>query len=231
MSLNVWTPMLTSNHSLRNKSMRARKKVARVELLRGLCCDMLWPWPAETDNAGYKKIFCPPKKGAKLKTIKYNNGLRKVVISNLISDALRNSHTTKYKIPHNIPDDGCLWKPATANNVRMNKKLWFVAFRKLLLYFIVLSFAPFSWGQTIFTVSCVIGFYASQSQHIVAHASQKFYTCDFVASSPVFVAKAVIACEHWCPYIVRHRAPLCILLTHVWKPPLTWLQCVLEINW
>ena len=35
MSLNVWTPMLTSNPSLRNKNLRARNKVAHVELLRG----------------------------------------------------------------------------------------------------------------------------------------------------------------------------------------------------
>ena len=45
--------------------------------------------------------------------------------------------------------------------------------------------------------------------------------CDFVASSQAFVAKAEIACDHWCPYILRHRAPLCILLTHVWKPGFT----------
>ena len=32
----VWTPMITSDPSLRNKSMRARNKVAHVELLRGL---------------------------------------------------------------------------------------------------------------------------------------------------------------------------------------------------
>ena len=44
--------------------------------------------------------------------------------------------------------------------------------------------------------------------------------CDFVASSQAFVAKAVIACDHWCPYILRHRALLCVLLTHVWKPGL-----------
>ena len=41
--------------------------------------------------------------------------------------------------------------------------------------------------------------------------SQKFNMCDFVA-------KAGIACEHWCPIIERHRAPLYVLLTHVWKP-------------
>ena len=44
--------------------------------------------------------------------------------------------------------------------------------------------------------------------------------CDFVASSPTFVPKAGIDCNRWCPYIVRHRAPLCVLLTHVWKPVL-----------
>ena len=32
----VWTPMITINPSLRNKSLRARNKVAHVELLREL---------------------------------------------------------------------------------------------------------------------------------------------------------------------------------------------------
>ena len=61
MSLDVWTPLLTSNPSIRNKNLRARNKVAHVELLRGL-------WPVGTDNPGQKQIFCPPKKKAKLKT-------------------------------------------------------------------------------------------------------------------------------------------------------------------
>ena len=42
MSSNVWTPLLKRNPSLRNKSLRAGSKIARVELLRGLCRDMLW---------------------------------------------------------------------------------------------------------------------------------------------------------------------------------------------
>ena len=56
-------------------------------------------------------------------------------------------------------------------------------------------------------MSCVAGFYRSQSQHIAAQASQKLNMCDYVASSQAFVGKAGIAWEHWCPYIVRHRAP------------------------
>ena len=36
MPSDVWTPMITTDHSLRNKSMRRRNKVAHVELLRGL---------------------------------------------------------------------------------------------------------------------------------------------------------------------------------------------------
>ena len=41
---------------------------------------------------------------------------------------------------------------------------------------------------------------------------------DFVASSQAFIAKAGIVFEQRCPYIERHRAPLCVLLTHVQKP-------------
>ena len=33
--------------------------------------------------------------------------------------------------------------------------------------------------------------------------------------------RLLFACDHWCPNIVRHRALLCVLLTHVWKPGLT----------
>ena len=61
------TPLLTRYPSRRNKSLRARNKVAHVELLRGLCRDMLWLLPVRTDNAGHKKIFCPPKKERKLR--------------------------------------------------------------------------------------------------------------------------------------------------------------------
>ena len=60
----------------------------------------------ETDNAGHKKIFCSPKERAMLKTKKYNNDFRKVVISNAIPDAQRDLHTSKYKRPSNKPDDG-----------------------------------------------------------------------------------------------------------------------------
>ena len=35
MSLDVWTPMLTSNPSFRNRSLHARNKVAHIELLQG----------------------------------------------------------------------------------------------------------------------------------------------------------------------------------------------------
>ena len=66
--------MNTNDHCLRNKSLRGRNKVAHVELLRELARpvprDMLWLWSIETNNAKTKKIFCPPKKRAKLKTKK-----------------------------------------------------------------------------------------------------------------------------------------------------------------
>ena len=49
--------MITNDHSLRNKSLGARHKVAHVELLRGLCRDMLWLGSIETNNARNKKAF------------------------------------------------------------------------------------------------------------------------------------------------------------------------------
>ena len=70
MPYDVWTPMLTSNPSLRNKSLRARNKVAHVELLQGLCRDMLWLWSIETDNAEHKKDFLSSEKKSKAKNKK-----------------------------------------------------------------------------------------------------------------------------------------------------------------
>ena len=75
-------------------------------------------------------------------------------------------------------------------------------------------------------LSVPIGHNHSISRHRLGISSQKFNKCDFVASTQAFVAKAGIACEHWCPYIVRHRAPLCVLLTHVWKSVLIKLNYV-----
>ena len=74
MPLDLWTPMNTNDHSLRNKSVRARNKVSHMwnfcEGLRGLCRDMLWLWSIKTNNARNKKIFCLLKKRAKPKTKK-----------------------------------------------------------------------------------------------------------------------------------------------------------------
>ena len=39
--------------------------------------------------------------------------------------------------------------------------------------------------------------------------SQKFNMSDFVLGLQAFVAKAGIACDHWCPYIERHRCASC----------------------
>ena len=79
----------------------------------------------------------------------------------------------------------------------------------------------FFWrNETLFFLALLVSIDHSHStsRH---KPSQKFNMRDFVASSQAFVAKAVIACDHWCPYILRHRALLCVLLTHVWKPGLT----------
>ena len=61
--------MITSKHRLRNKSLNARNKVTHVELLRRLARTV--PRCAVTyrnQQCKKKKIFCPPKKRAKLKT-------------------------------------------------------------------------------------------------------------------------------------------------------------------
>ena len=70
MPYDVWTPMITSNPSLRNKSLQARNKVVHVELLRSLCRDMLWLWSIETNNARNKKDFLFSEKKSKAKNKK-----------------------------------------------------------------------------------------------------------------------------------------------------------------
>ena len=66
----VWTPMITSDHSLRNKSMRARNKVAHVELLRGLVPRYAVTVIQRNQQRKKQRFFCPPKKRAKPKTKK-----------------------------------------------------------------------------------------------------------------------------------------------------------------
>ena len=88
-------------------------------------------------------------------------------------------------------------------------------FRKSSLFFQLLALLFFFGGQKIFFISRIVSFYRSQSQNIATQASQKSNMCNFVARSQAFVAKAVIACDHWCPYIMRHRTLLRVLLTHV----------------
>ena len=56
----------------------------------------------------------------------YNNDCRKVVIYNAAPDTLRDLHTSQCKRSHSRTYDGCLWKPAKRNKVRMSKQLQFV---------------------------------------------------------------------------------------------------------
>ena len=72
MPSDVWTPMITTDHSLRNKSMRRRNKVAHVELLLRYAVTV--------------KISCPPEKKSKVKN---NDNVRKVVISDKIQEKKR----------------------------------------------------------------------------------------------------------------------------------------------
>ena len=73
--------------------------------------------------------------------------------------------------------------------------------------------------QKMFPQYYILGFHRLRLQDISRNKprmnSQMFNMCYFVASTQAFVAKAEIACEHWCLYIERHRALLRVLLTHV----------------
>ena len=75
--------MITSDHSLRNRSLRARNKVAHVELLRGLVPRYAVTVIYRNQQRKKKKISCPPEKKSKAKN---NDGVRKVVMSNKMQE-------------------------------------------------------------------------------------------------------------------------------------------------
>ena len=77
--------MDTNDHSLRNKSLRARNKVAHVELLRGLV--LRYAVIYRNQQRKKKKISCPPEKKSKAKN---NDNVRKVVISDKMQEAKKN---------------------------------------------------------------------------------------------------------------------------------------------
>ena len=85
----VWTPMITSNHSLRNKSLRGGDKVAHVELLRGLAR----PVPRYAVTVIYRnqqrkkqQRFSVLRKKSKTKNKKNNDDFWKVVISDRMQE-------------------------------------------------------------------------------------------------------------------------------------------------
>ena len=83
MPQDVWTPMITSDHCLRNKSLRARNKVAHVELLRGLARPVPRYAVAERNQQRKKqqRFSVLRKKGVEQKNKKITHDFRKVVIS------------------------------------------------------------------------------------------------------------------------------------------------------
>ena len=83
-------------------------------------------------------------------------------------------------------------------------------FRNSLLWFLILALLFFSEdGKSFLFLALLVSIDHSHSisRHRPRKPSQKFNMCDFVATSQAFVAKAVIVCVHWCPYILRHWAP------------------------
>ena len=95
----VWTPMITSNHSLRNKSLRAHNKVTHVELLQRLARPV--PQYAVTvinRNQQHKKqrfSVIREKKAKPKKIIMTTFG--KSLFFICLPDVLRDLHASKYK--------------------------------------------------------------------------------------------------------------------------------------
>ena len=136
-----WSQAITA---FATKACELATKSHMLNFCEGLCRGMLWLWPIETNNARKNKISCLSERKSKAKN---NDNVRKVVISDKMQEtkknfwppkkkgkakkkmpnAIRNLHASKNKRPRNKPHDGCLWKPAKRNNVRMNKQFRVVA--------------------------------------------------------------------------------------------------------
>ena len=127
MPQDVWTPMITSDHSLRNKSLRPRNKVEHVELLPGLVPRYAVTVIYRNQQRKKKRFPVLQKKRAKPKITatfgksvisdkmqetkrnfcppkkiakpknKNNDDFRNVVIYGLIPNALRDSHISGAK--------------------------------------------------------------------------------------------------------------------------------------
>ena len=78
--------MITSDHSLRNKSLRGRNKVAHVELLRGLVMRYAVAVIYINQNARKNKISCFPKRKSKAKNKINNVDFRKVAVSDKMQE-------------------------------------------------------------------------------------------------------------------------------------------------
>ena len=78
----------------------------------------------EAENAGYKNDYLSSGKKSKTKEQFYHD-FRKVVLYYSMPDALRDSHASEYKRPHNRTYYVCLWKPPEHNKVCIGKQLRF----------------------------------------------------------------------------------------------------------
>ena len=102
---------------------------------------------------------------------------------------------------------GLLYLEVCESRSASSIELKIITFGKWLLPFVFNLASFFSKNRKSFLCPALS---VPKSHSISGHRpripSQKFNTYDFVASTQVFVAKAGIACEHWCPYIQRRCA-------------------------
>ena len=105
---------LQQKHACSQKSRACWTFARGCEACAAICCDCNL-WKPRTQYT--EKIFCHSIKKSKTKELFYNSSFRKVVIYNSTPDALLDSHTSRYKRPHNRPYYSCLWEPAERNKI------------------------------------------------------------------------------------------------------------------
>ena len=75
-----WTQTITTFAAKAYELATKSHMLNFCEGLRGLCRDILWLWPIETNNARNKKDFLSSEKKSKAKNKKNNDDFRNVVI-------------------------------------------------------------------------------------------------------------------------------------------------------
>ena len=110
----------------------------------------------------------------------------------------------------------CIWR--YVNHVAHPVLNWIYRLCESCCYILLFWALFFFFRRPRFFLCSELSVSTGHNHSISRRRPRKFNICYFFASVQAFIAKAVIACKQWYPYIERHGTKLFVLLTHVWKP-------------